>query len=223
MLVDRGERHYLCVNLARGGVVKLFDAERERCLLSDAGIVAVLEGGKRGAGRPVTSQWIDERYQISASSEPGSDLSLQVEGDTHAITTQLFDPLKMMVFRAGMLAFGWHARLAHEIKGGIRQTLMTAAKQAPLRFKRTIAISGGALVIEDTLQMASSARVVRLKLGGEFAARYVPQSRYFQIHELDAPGVEAPPEQVEHLNHTGGITVRRSMPLDGGELTVEYR
>jgi hypothetical protein len=222
MVVDRGERHYLCVNLARGGVVKLFDAEGERCLLSDAGVVAVLEGRGR-FGKPVTSQWIDDRYAITASAEPGDDLVLRVEGDTHAITTKLFDPFKMMVFRVGMLALGWHARLAHEIKGGIRQALMTSAKEAPLKFRRTIEIRDGALSIEDALELASSARVSRLKVGGEFAARYVPQSRYFQIHELDAPGVETPPDRVDQLNRTGALTVRRTIPLTGGETTVEYR
>lgn len=225
MLVDRGARHYLCANLARGGVIKLFDAEGERCVLSDAGVVAVLEGGRRGHGKPVTSQWIDERYQTKVTDEPGQDLVLQVEGDMHAVTTKLFDPVKMMLFRAGMLALGWHARLAHEIKGGIRQALMTAAKEAPVRFRRTVTIANGEehLTIEDALELASSARVSRLRVGGEFAARYVPQSRYFQIHELDAPGLEPPPDRIEQLNHTGALVVCRTIPLTGGEMTVEYR
>lgn len=215
MAVDRGERHYLCVNLARGGVLKLFDAENEEILASDAGLVAELEDG-----RPITSQWIDEMSHVMVSE--GEELDLLIDGDMHFVTTKVFSPVKMMVFRAGMLALGWHARLAHEIKGGIRQALTTAAKAAPAHFTRRIAIDGDALVITETVTLEPTTHLSRLHIGGEFAARYVPQSRYFQIHELDAPGLEIPEDKLAQLNELGVITVERRLPLSGGEPEVSY-
>lgn len=215
MAVDRGKSHYLCVNLARGGVTKLFDAETESFILADAGIVAVLENGK-----PLTSQWIDDSYQFKA--EPDGDLMLEVSGDTHYIATKIFDPLKMMVFRIGMLALGWHARLAHEIKGGIRQVLMTSARTAPLQFKRRIEVGEGSLTITDTLNLQQGARISRLRVGGEFAARYVPQSRYFQHHELSSEGLEVPEEELGRLHSGGQLVIKRITPLQTGETIVEY-
>jgi hypothetical protein len=215
MAVDRSEGHYLCANLARGGVIKLFDVKKEKCVLSDAGLVGVLDDG-----RPFTSQWIDEGYQVCTEME--QELQLQVAGDTHFVPTKLFDPLKMMVFRTGMLALGWHARLAHEIKGGIRQVLMTAAKPAPLRFVRTIRRTADELIVVDTVKMAQSAEVARLRVGGDFSARYVPQSRYFQLHELDAPSHEVPTKHLQRLNTNGTLTVKRTLSLADGTLTVLF-
>lgn len=215
MAVDRGENHYLCVNLARGGVLKLFDAEKEEFLLSDAGIVAELEDG-----RPVTSQWIDDRYHFRADTE--NELELIIDGDMHYVTTKVFSPTKMMVFRAGMLALGWHARLAHEIKGGIRQALTTAAKAAPVHFTREIAVDKSTLRIVDSVSLEPTTRLAKLHVGGEFAARYVPQSRYFQIHELASAGLDVPDEQLEQLNRSGCLNIARTYQLANGELEIDY-
>jgi len=214
MAVDRGSRHYLCANLARGGVIKLFDVEKERCIASDGGFVGVLRGGK-----PVTSQWVDDAYEVSI--DDTDELSFHVSGSAHRVTTKVFDPIKMIVFRVGMLSLGWHARLAHEIKGGIRQMLTTAAKPAPVRFSRTITVTDEALEIVDVIELIGEAKLDRLTVGGEFAARYVPQSRYFQPHELEAIGYEVPDEQLETLNRTGGITLRRTVSIPDGETTAE--
>ncbi len=214
MAVDRGDRHYLCVNLARGGVIKLFDAEAERFLFADAGLVAVLEGGK-----PVTTQWVDDAYEVGARTE--GRLELSVSGRMHVVPSKHFDPVKMMVFRAGMLALGWHARLAHEIKGGIRQLLMTAAKGSPVRFSRTIVVERDELVVTDRVDLDEGVRLSRLRVGGDFAARYVPQSRYFQPHELQAPAFDLSIGQLEGLNRSRAIGVRRTVGLSGGEPRVE--
>lgn len=216
MAVDRGQRHYLCVNLARGGVIKLFDAEKELVRLSDAGVIAILDNDKA-----VTTQWIDVAHEVR--SELDGKLELEVRGEMHYVASKNFDPIKMIIFRLGMLSMGWHARLAHEIKGGIRQLLTTSARTAPLGFVRTITVGDGHLTINDRLTLTGEKRTVaRVHIGGEFAARYVPQSRYFQPHELDAPGLELPAERVVELNDNGALVVRRSLPLDGGEMTVEY-
>lgn len=215
MAVDRGESHYLCVNLARGGVAKLFDAEKESFILADAGIVAVLDNGK-----PLTSQWIDDSYAITA--ETDGVLSLEVSGDAHYIATKIFDPIKMMIFRVGMLALGWHARLAHEIKGGIRQVLMTSARKAPVRFRRRIVVDDESLTITDNIEIDSGTKLQRLRVGGEFAARYVPQSRYFQHHDLESAGLEIPETELDRLHSRGTLTIRRVTPLQGGEISIEY-
>src|SRR5262249_10034133 len=60
----RGERGYLLVNLAKGGVIKLFDAESGVLRFNDCGILARLQGGGL-----VSSQWVDPRYEVSVSDE----------------------------------------------------------------------------------------------------------------------------------------------------------
>ncbi|MFQ5915768.1 MAG: hypothetical protein ACE5JS_21555, partial [Nitrospinota bacterium] len=56
VLRDRGR--YVIANLAKGGVVKVFDAEQGRPLMSDCGLI-----GQLADGRVVTSQWVDEEYR----------------------------------------------------------------------------------------------------------------------------------------------------------------
>ena len=197
--VRRTDWGYLVVNLARGGVIKLFQSATGKLRLADSGVV-----GELSNGRVFTSQWIDPQYEIDQSGD-----TLRVTGQCHRVPTQTFSPLKMMAFRATMLTTGWNARLAKELKGLIRTVLMTQAKGAPVRFDRRVTILPDAVEISDTLVLKPGAQVVRLKIGDDLPLRYVPQSRYFQPQELEAEGYDLTQADLTRLNHTGQFTLRR--------------
>jgi hypothetical protein len=53
-------------------------------------------------------------------------------------------------------------------------------------------------------------------VGDEFAVRYVPQSRYFQVQELGITGLSLNHAQVDQLNEKRALTVVRSVTLENG-------
>lgn len=167
--------HYVIANLAKGGVVKVFDRREGRLLINDAGII-----GRLADGRVVSSQWISPAYQVRAT-----DDGWEVSGYLHVVTSQkVFTLVTNLVFRGVLLALGWSPPLAHWLKARIRKTLILKQRTAPIRFRRRLGFEGGAPVLENEVAIVGDARVAALNFGDEFSIRHVPQSRYFQPHEL---------------------------------------
>lgn len=214
IFVRKEQNFYTCVNLAKGGVIKHFRLSDNKLILNDCGIVLILEE-KFGKDFPVTTQWIDNNYNIDVKEN-----ELTVEGNFHTITTKLFDPVKMIIFRLGMLAFGWHPKLAYEIKGGIRNLLMLRQKKVPVRFLRKVRFVGEKLIVEDSIKLVSSdVKVKYVKIGDEVSVRYVPQSRYFQLQELEVEGMVLSNAELEKLNNATELRIEREIDTVTGEVS----
>jgi hypothetical protein len=181
---------YLAVNLAKGGVVKLFDVPGERLRAADSGFLLRLSDG-----RVLSNQWIDPDYEIRRAGE-----GFSVQGRAHFVVGRLMDPLRFMAFRAGMLAAGWNTRAAYEIKGGIRKLLMLGNRPGPVRFQRTITPLPEGVELVDEIWLDDGVHVAEGLIGDDFAVRYVPQSRYFQLQELDTDRLELTAAQLAELD-----------------------
>jgi hypothetical protein len=203
---------YLVANLAKGGVVKLFETRDGRLLYNDCGLL-----GRLTDGRMVSSQWIDPKYGISVS-----DGLLIVEGCLQQMaSSHNFTPLKMALFRAALAAVGRSPSASHLIKGGIRKVLMQGNRRVAIRFRRSIHLESGHVSVVDEVRRSGAARVTELMFGDEFAVRYVPQSRYFQPQELNVRGYSLNAGQLARLNNRGHITVARRIDPRSGRVDVE--
>jgi hypothetical protein len=143
-----------------------------------------------------------------------------VRGRTHRMVTKLFDPVRFLLFRSWILSVGWSTALAYHAKGLIRKLLMLGTRPMPLRFERRVRWHGGGLLIEDRLDLEGRARVRRLSVGDDFAVRYVPQSRYFQLDEIEVEGRELDGASLERLNRDRFIVLRRVV---GAQATDEAK
>lgn len=197
----RDKKYYLIANLAKGGVVKAFDVEQESVLLNDCGVLGVLNDG-----RVVTTQWVDNAYETSIDEE-----GWEITGNLNVVpSNKLFTPFKNIIFRSIMLCLGWHPRLAHMIKGQIRRILMLGNRRISVRFWRRLSVADGAYTLTTQLKIEDKTLSFRrLQFGDEFFVRYVPQSRYFQWHELVVEGKTATPEEIAELNGKGHIQVQQ--------------
>ena len=234
----RGRDYYALVNLAKGGVVKLFRLDTNTLVENDCGLLAELANGK-----VVTSQWIDPDYRVAhhpagdgairppggkatpaasssdhafAGDQPGGD-TLPGEGQPHLLVMKVFTPVTMIAFRLFMIAFGWQTRLAYEIKGLIRRLLMTRSDAAALSFRRRVVFGETGLLIEDEIRRGHGPRIMRATIGDEFHPRYVPQSRYFQLQELDVHGRPLSKEELERLNREGSLRRQHEVDYHGEE------
>ncbi|MCP4537682.1 MAG: hypothetical protein GY832_11080 [Chloroflexi bacterium] len=200
IFATRTQRHYLLVNLAKGGVVKFFDVERERLLYNDCGIL-----GQLADGTVVSSQWIDENYQVTVQ-----DDELTIEGHLNEMpVSKIFTPFKTILFRAALVVGGWSSRFSHFLKGAIRRVLMLGSRPVPARFNRHIRLDGETLTVEDEITLEKNLDFCSLSMGGEFFVRYVPQSRYFQQPELEIASHTLEPHQLKQLSEQKKITIAR--------------
>lgn len=231
-----GRGYYALVNLAKGGVIKLFRTDTGALVENDCGFLARL-----GDGKVVTSQWIDPGFEVRYEPEaapapfdrtdgqPGSGAAarpgvtggergdlLEVEGPAHYMVMKLFNPVTMIGFRVFMLAVGWQTRMAYAIKGWIRKLLMTRSGAAPVSFRRTVWFGPRAMTIRDEIRRRAGVRVVQVKVGDEFHVRYVPQSRYFQPQELEVSGIYLGPDELDELNRTGSVSLVRHVDYHEG-------
>ncbi|MBD3279728.1 MAG: hypothetical protein GF390_03385, partial [Candidatus Pacebacteria bacterium] len=125
--VKKQGNYYLIANLAKGGVIKVFNIKKQKLIFNDTGIMAQLTNDKL-----ITSQWIDPDYQIDVHKN-----KWRVTGQLQYVPShKLFTPLKLVIFRLVLLLIGWQPKLAHLLKGQIRKMLILGQRQSPINFYR---------------------------------------------------------------------------------------
>lgn len=197
--------HYIVVNLAKGGVIKVFDWRKGRLLLNDCGLI-----GRLSDGRVVSSQWLDPDYKCRVSNE-----GWEVSGHLHAVpSNKLFTPLKNILFRSALVVLGWSPALSHWLKGQIRKTLILGQRPVPVRFQRRMRFESRRLILTDDIYIEGNIRFDALSVGDEFFVRYVPQSRYFQAQELAISGYRLDEADLARLSSERHITLAQQLPLD---------
>lgn len=191
IFIKNTDSHYMLLNLAKGGVLRIYDKKEGRLIFADDGVVATLKNSKR-----LTTQWIGNEYKIEHAGP-----EWVVYGNFHKIPYKYFNPMTFILFRLFMILTGWNAALAERTKGFIRNLLMTKSVKSPLSFERRFIFSNEGVEIMNLI--SSKAKVTALRFGGQFATRYVPQSRYFQQEELDNKYWDANSTFLNYLNtHT---------------------
>lgn len=183
--------YYIIANLAKGGVIKIFDLNSKKLIHNDCGIIGRLKNGQI-----VTSQWIDPDYRTSASEN-----SFEIEGQLNYVpSNRPFTPLKNIIFRTIMIIFGKSSKLSHVIKGRIRKTIILGQKRTAINFKRTFRHEVEKIIIQDELSWKNNSAFDSLSIGDEFFVRYVPQSRYFQSQELYMKGHDITDTELIKIN-----------------------
>jgi hypothetical protein len=198
---------YLLVNAAKGGVVKAFDRHTGRLLLNDCGLI-----GRLDDGRVASSQWIDPTYRVSHE-----HMDVTIEGQMNEIkANKYFTPFRTILFRMALLVVGVHYKLSGWMKGAIRRSLMLGSRPVDVRFRRQVTLHEGTVRISDHVALGNNVRFQSLQVGGEFFVRYVPQSRYFQLQELDIRALVFSDPMLEQLNRDKHITVTRQVSEKNG-------
>lgn len=210
MFVVKKPTYYLTLNLAKGGVIKVFSSDGD-LIYNDCGIIGKLENGK-----VVTTQWIDDGHKISFL-----DGKCGVEGEMNFAPFKLPTPLKMMAFRSGLLLLGWNTKLSYWMKGAIRSLFITKTKKSPVEFCRKIMFDEDHITVEDAVRLKTSDRFSTLRIGDEFSVRYVPQSLYFQPQEFETDGFSLDSNTISKLNQNKEATFKRTIEPSHNEIQFE--
>ncbi len=200
MAVINTDSKYVVLNLAKGGVIKVFDKENQKLLYNDCGLIGRLEDG-----RIVTSQWIDYNRQVFFN-----DNVFSVKGKMYNVQNILPTPSRFLALRTVLLTLGKSTALSHKLKGAIRKAVILKNKPVDVLFERTFDFSNG-LSITDSVELKNNLSFQALQIGDEFSVRYVPQSLFFQKPELDIEGNSLTPKELQKLNTKGKILFKRKI------------
>ncbi|MCI0416529.1 hypothetical protein L0222_27490 [bacterium] len=193
------EKESSVANLAKGGVVKVFERDSGRLILNDCGILGRLEDGTI-----VTSQWIDPSFQCHAEND-----NWEVSGSLNAVpSAKLFTPVKNLVFRAMLVALGWSSSFSHRLKGAIRKSLMLGRRPVNVQFKRRFEWNSNKISLSTEIWTTGGTQIQDLSVGDEFFVRYVPQSRFFQMQELHTQPYILTQDEIARLNRGERIVIR---------------
>jgi len=175
--IKSSHNRYIIANLAKGGVIKIFDKISGKLIFNDCGLIGELTNKKQ-----ITTQWIDPMHFIETSKN-----GFEVKGKFNYIPgNKYFNVYKFIIFRIILILIGWKSNWAHWLKGTIRKTLMLGVRPTDLCFELSLKILDDKILIEKKIEkLSKKLEVARMISGGEFFVRYVPQSRYFQNQELD--------------------------------------
>ena len=197
--------NYVVANLAKGGVVKVFDRYRQRLLFNDGGALGQLDGGPM-----ITTQWISPDYECSAG-----DDGFQVSGRMQGVpSNKVFTLFRNLLFRGVLLLLGWNSGFCHFLKARIRAVLIQGRRSAPVTFQRRLNMDGDRVTLTDEYATLGTTRLTGLSVGGEFFVRYVPQSRFFQAHEMDSRVFELDDGALARLN--AGDTLKLTAGMEDG-------
>lgn len=196
IFVAKWSAYYVVISLAKGGVFKLFRSKK--LIASDCGLI-----GRLG-GKTVITQLIDN-YEINVSRDMEH---LKVSGSFNFVMDELPSPLKLVLFRLGLLTFGNTAQGGRFIKKHLTKRLILGKSRAPARFRRVFELDGG-LRITDEIRLAGRENMASLFIPSDLAAIHVPGSRYYQestLQEWTDLG-----RYLNELNKNRSVKVRREL------------
>lgn len=205
---------YGVCNYKKGGVLKIFSIPGKRLLYQNSGMTGVMPGGTI-----ISTQWINPKTKINVQDKN----KICVRGLFHQISNPYLTPVKMILFRIVLLAVGWNLRWATWLKGQIRKKSSLGTKETPIAFQRTVSFSGTELQIDDQIRLLGNRTPQRIKIGGEFLLRYVPQSRYFILHhDLQDDGLELTTKELAQLRTQGKIVLSKKIQFNEAVVEAQF-
>lgn len=196
--------HYIAINMAKGGVIKIFDLQTGELKYNDCGMI-----GKLNNGEIVTTQWIDKNYKLDIKED-----KIKISGRFNNVpANKLFTPLKNIIFRSILVLLGWSPRFSHFFKGQIRKMLILNKKNLPIKFEREIKLKNDKIEIKNKVKNKEGNDFAKLTIGGEFFVRYVPQSRYFQSQELDIKQHKLSSQELSELKQNKKLSIKKIINL----------
>ena len=172
LYIRKTTQYYFVCNFRRGGAYVLYRLHDKRLIDANSGVI-----GQEKKGSPVlSSQSSYIKWEIQTHEN-----KCYTKGPLVKVRNQNFNPQTFLLFRLFLLIGGNIGLLSYWIKIIIRKLLIVGEPIIKkTSFERTFFFKEDEIIIEDILKGIDG----HFYTGFDFSARYVPQSRYFQNHEL---------------------------------------
>lgn len=203
LFIRRTPAYTAYVGTAKGGVIQVYDARRDRLALSDCGFV-----GRTRRGGLVSTQYLDPRRSVEIA-----DDRVVVRGAVAPVSRPVMRPGRFVAFRLFSLTAGRWPPVGRWLKRLLVRVLIHRRQSMRIAFRRTVAFGPDTVHITDEIAGPDGARVDSLSRGDVFTSIHMGSARYFVPGELDS-GDTAPAETVRGSAIVAGATLTRALRLD---------
>jgi len=182
--IKKSDSFYFVSHLKKGGAFRLYNDTHS---LKNNGWILQQNNKK------LTNFWPSNKNQFSIK-----DNSLSLEGKSAVLKQKYFNRMSFILFR--IVSFSaLHYKIAYFLKKGVRKLLILQKKPVSWSYKRSFQFEKDQVIIKDNIRHGRKAE--KLFYGGIFSARYVPQSSYFELSDLQNPTriFKIPPNKTESL------------------------
>lgn len=196
---------YFVANLAKGGVIKVFDKKRAKIVCNDCGWTGVLKSGEL-----ITSQFGNRNRVIKVD-----EYGIEIKGRLSVVPSGVvFNLHRNLFFRLLLLCVALSTRFSFFFSGLIRKKLMVSKKKVPIVYRRRVSFKESEININDGIEIEKPLMIKTLFLGGEFSFRNIPQSRYFQAYELETRERVITDDELAELNKVGKREFTRTINIE---------
>ena len=180
--VRKSSPFYFVANMKKGGCLRIYNTKTQKCLLKNQGWIVKLKTKSQ-----ITNCWHSENNKIEIT-----DNKISVSGKSVFFNQKYFNSLNLIVFRLiSMTAKSY--KIAFILKKLVRWLLIVRRKKSKYYFERSIQFKDNEIHILDVIKCT---KAMQIFYGGEFSVRYVPQSNYFEISDLnDDSSIFSPADQ----------------------------
>lgn len=174
--IDSREKYYSIIGVSKGGVIKIFDKEKERLSYSDCGYWIRLKNGA-----VFSSQTFDRSIIASLN---GNNIALSTQ--LSKVTRKVFSPWLFITFRLFTLILGKLPFFSNWIKYALVKTLVLKKRNINCVLSRDIEFRDDQIYIIDTIKGLDIVRPVSLVRSNKFTSIHMGSAEYFQKNEIDS-------------------------------------
>lgn len=200
MIVRKTARYHAVVNLAKGGVIKVFD--RKGCILSDTGAI-----GRTRDGKVIVSHLSDPAHRVERRGEG----EYEVTGVFSRRRANLPTPFRHILLRLFMLTIGRWA--ANPVRRILQRILITGKTRTAIGFRRRIRFEDQFVEIEDEIELPSGVELDALAFAGDATSIYIANSNAYQASLLN-PWLDLQ-DRLGEVNRNRRLVIRRRVPQTG--------
>lgn len=199
LLIDRRQGTELYLALNKGGVFKLFQADR--LVAADTQFSLQVRQGdriKNAVGHLVSQYTVDLQAD-----------EIVIRGQLGWAKQKQMTPINLIVLRVVMLTIGRF--FPNLIRKLLQKMLIVGKQDAPFQFVRQLVYEPEGWIVNDELRGNDWRSVVSAGIGGDQTSIYVVMSRTFQIGQLQ-PWLDLTP-QIRQLGPGEPLRIQRRLPF----------
>jgi len=164
---------------SKGGVLKIYGKDPPRLAFSDCGYWAYEAGGAR-----VSSQSFSLHNPVQVDGD-----RIFVQAPFVRINQKLMTPFLFICFRLFTTTVGRIPGVAPALKKILVKVLVSRRKILRSTLTREVEFKADGVWIRDRLQLGKTDGLGSIHLDAKFSSIHMGSSRYFQLDELDFPGL----------------------------------
>jgi len=211
VIVASTQHYYAVANLAKGGVVRVFDRARGSLSYEDGGYLL------GASGREWSSQLPGEAPSVASDSAG----SWTVAARLGAVKRTRLTPAKFLLLRCLNLTVFRSVRLGAIVRRMIIAKLITGREPGRWTLRRTIVLAADRVILRDEVVPAGATRVAWVSLERDLLPRHMGSAKYFHAHELATGSLPALDGWAEALS--AGRPASLAQEIEFGERGGPFR